>query len=93
MKAKDYRTTLEPVWCTGCGDFGVLKGLTQALADLFGDDDLSALPESAHGGHYISFGSAASDIHTVRLSDSRHESKRLCWTHACSVSSAPRPFQ
>lgn len=34
MKAKDYRSGLEPVWCTGCGDFGVLKGLTQALADL-----------------------------------------------------------
>jgi 2-oxoglutarate ferredoxin oxidoreductase subunit beta len=34
MKAKDYRTELTPVWCTGCGDFGVLKGLTQALADL-----------------------------------------------------------
>ena len=34
MKAKDYRSELEPVWCSGCGDFGVLKGLTQALADL-----------------------------------------------------------
>ncbi len=34
MKAKDYRTELQPVWCTGCGDYGVLKGLTQALADL-----------------------------------------------------------
>jgi 2-oxoglutarate ferredoxin oxidoreductase subunit beta len=34
MKAKDYRSDLEPVWCSGCGDFGVLKGLTQALADL-----------------------------------------------------------
>jgi 2-oxoglutarate ferredoxin oxidoreductase subunit beta len=34
MKPKDYRSELEPVWCTGCGDFGVLKGLTQALADL-----------------------------------------------------------
>ena len=34
MKAKDYRSPLEPVWCSGCGDFGVLKGLTQALADL-----------------------------------------------------------
>lgn len=34
MKAKDLRTELQPVWCTGCGDFGVLKGLTQALADL-----------------------------------------------------------
>jgi 2-oxoglutarate ferredoxin oxidoreductase subunit beta len=34
MKAKDYRTELKPVWCAGCGDFGVLKGLTQALSDL-----------------------------------------------------------
>ena len=34
MKAKDYRSPLEPVWCNGCGDFGVLKGLTSALADL-----------------------------------------------------------
>lgn len=34
MKAKDYRSDLEPVWCTGCGDYGVLKGLTQALSDL-----------------------------------------------------------
>jgi len=34
MKPKDYRTALEPVWCTGCGDFGVLKALTQALSDL-----------------------------------------------------------
>lgn len=34
MKPKDYRSDLEPVWCTGCGDFGVLKGLTQALSDL-----------------------------------------------------------
>jgi 2-oxoglutarate/2-oxoacid ferredoxin oxidoreductase subunit beta len=34
MKAKDFRSSLQPVWCSGCGDFGVLKGLTQALADL-----------------------------------------------------------
>jgi 2-oxoglutarate ferredoxin oxidoreductase subunit beta len=34
LKAKDYRSALEPVWCTGCGNFGVLKGLTQALQDL-----------------------------------------------------------
>jgi len=34
MKPKDFRSDLEPVWCTGCGDFGVLKGLTQALSDL-----------------------------------------------------------
>ena len=34
MKPADLRTELEPVWCSGCGDFGVLKGLTQALTDL-----------------------------------------------------------
>ncbi len=34
MKPKDLRSELEPVWCTGCGDYGVLKALTQALADL-----------------------------------------------------------
>jgi len=34
MKPKDYRSELEPVWCSGCGDYGVLKGLTQALSDL-----------------------------------------------------------
>jgi len=34
MKPKDYRSDLEPVWCSGCGDFGVLRALTQALGDL-----------------------------------------------------------
>ncbi len=34
MNPKDYRSALAPVWCSGCGDFGVLKGLTQALSDL-----------------------------------------------------------
>lgn len=33
-KPKDYRTDLNPVWCPGCGDFGVLRGLTQTLSDL-----------------------------------------------------------
>jgi len=32
--AKDYRSALQPVWCPGCGDYGVLKGLTQAFGDL-----------------------------------------------------------
>jgi 2-oxoglutarate ferredoxin oxidoreductase subunit beta len=34
MKPKDYRSQLNPVWCSGCGDYGVLKALTQAFADL-----------------------------------------------------------
>ncbi len=33
LKAKDFRSDITPVWCSGCGDYGVLKGLTQALAD------------------------------------------------------------
>lgn len=30
---KDY-TGLEPAWCPGCGNFGILKALQQALVDL-----------------------------------------------------------
>jgi 2-oxoglutarate ferredoxin oxidoreductase subunit beta len=43
LKAKDYRTELEPVWCSRCGDFGVLKGLTQALSDVQVDPDRLAV--------------------------------------------------
>lgn len=31
---KDYRSDYKPVWCAGCGDFGVLNALTKALAAL-----------------------------------------------------------
>jgi len=30
----DYKTDLKPVWCAGCGDFGVLTGLYRAMAQL-----------------------------------------------------------
>ena len=30
--AKDYKSDLKPIWCPGCGDFGVLQGLYRALA-------------------------------------------------------------
>ncbi len=33
-QAKDYLSTLKPVWCPGCGDFGVLNALTLAFASL-----------------------------------------------------------
>lgn len=33
-KAKDYRTNLKPVWCPGCGDYGVLGATHKALASL-----------------------------------------------------------
>ncbi len=31
--ANDYRTDLKPVWCAGCGDFGVLTALYRAMAE------------------------------------------------------------
>ena len=33
-KAADYRTDLKPIWCPGCGDFGVLSALVNALVSL-----------------------------------------------------------
>ena len=29
---KDYKSTLKPIWCPGCGDYGVLGALCRALA-------------------------------------------------------------
>lgn len=34
LVAKDYRSDTKPVWCPGCGDFGVLLSLTKSLAEL-----------------------------------------------------------
>ncbi|MHC4473484.1 MAG: 2-oxoacid:ferredoxin oxidoreductase subunit beta [Planctomycetota bacterium] len=31
---KSLRSDLKPVWCPGCGDFGVIAGLDQALVEL-----------------------------------------------------------
>ena len=33
-KATDYKSDLKPVWCPGCGDFGVVNALYKAMADL-----------------------------------------------------------
>lgn len=33
-KSTDYKTDLKPVWCPGCGDFGVLGATHKALAEL-----------------------------------------------------------
>jgi len=30
----DFKTDLKPVWCPGCGDFGVINSLYRALAEL-----------------------------------------------------------
>lgn len=31
LTAKDFRSDLKPIWCPGCGDFGVLTALSRAL--------------------------------------------------------------
>ncbi len=32
LTAQQYKTKIEPVWCPGCGDFGVLQALCNALS-------------------------------------------------------------
>jgi 2-oxoglutarate ferredoxin oxidoreductase subunit beta len=32
LQAKDFKSALKPIWCPGCGDFGVLQALYRALA-------------------------------------------------------------
>lgn len=34
LKSKTYLSELKPVWCPGCGDFGVLNALSMACASL-----------------------------------------------------------
>ena len=34
LEAKDFKGPVDPDWCPGCGDFGVLKGLQKACAEL-----------------------------------------------------------
>jgi 2-oxoglutarate ferredoxin oxidoreductase subunit beta len=32
--AKDYKSELKPIWCPGCGDFGVVQAIYRALANV-----------------------------------------------------------
>lgn len=32
FQSKDYKSELKPIWCPGCGDYGVLQALYRALA-------------------------------------------------------------
>ena len=34
MQPKEYKSGAKPVWCPGCGDFGVLGSITKALSGL-----------------------------------------------------------
>src|ERR1035437_5610297 len=31
---EEYNSTLQPAWCPGCGNFGILNGVRQALVQL-----------------------------------------------------------
>ena len=43
LTVKDYKADLKPVWCPGCGDFGVVAAVYQALAKLNLDPDNTVL--------------------------------------------------
>ncbi len=32
LAPKDYKSDLKPIWCPGCGDFGVVQAIYRALA-------------------------------------------------------------
>lgn len=34
LQPKDYRSEVKPVWCPGCGDYGVITAFTQVFAKL-----------------------------------------------------------
>lgn len=40
---KDYKSDLEPIWCPGCGDYGVLNALFKAMSQLNLDPDRTVL--------------------------------------------------
>jgi len=33
LEPKDYRSNIEPTWCPGCGDFGVVSGLAKVFSE------------------------------------------------------------
>lgn len=39
LKAADYKSARKPVWCPGCGDYGVLNSIFSALAQIQVDPD------------------------------------------------------
>jgi 2-oxoglutarate ferredoxin oxidoreductase subunit beta len=34
LKAKDYKSDVQPIWCPGCGDYGALASITRAFETL-----------------------------------------------------------
>jgi len=43
LTQQDYRSNIKPIYCPGCGDYGVLAALTKAMADLQLDPDNTVL--------------------------------------------------
>jgi 2-oxoglutarate ferredoxin oxidoreductase subunit beta len=43
LTVKDYKADLKPVWCPGCGDFGVVASVYQALTTLGLDPDQTVI--------------------------------------------------
>ncbi len=43
IKVKDWKSDVKPIWCPGCGDYGVLNSLLKALSDLKLDPDHVAI--------------------------------------------------
>ncbi|MBF0533319.1 MAG: 2-oxoacid:ferredoxin oxidoreductase subunit beta, partial [Candidatus Omnitrophica bacterium] len=57
MNAHDFDTNAEMAWCPGCGDFGILSAVKQALATLGRDPKdillVSGIGQSAKLPHYV----------------------------------------
>jgi 2-oxoglutarate ferredoxin oxidoreductase subunit beta len=34
LQAKDFKSDLKPIWCPGCGDYGVVQAIYRALANI-----------------------------------------------------------
>jgi 2-oxoglutarate ferredoxin oxidoreductase subunit beta len=34
LKPADYKSEVKPIWCPGCGDYGVLSAFYKAIAEL-----------------------------------------------------------
>jgi 2-oxoglutarate/2-oxoacid ferredoxin oxidoreductase subunit beta len=34
LQAKDFKSDLKPIWCPGCGDYGVVQAMYRALANI-----------------------------------------------------------
>ncbi|MEK6838995.1 MAG: thiamine pyrophosphate-dependent enzyme, partial [Candidatus Thermoplasmatota archaeon] len=65
LKAADYATEVHNDWCPGCGDFGILRTIQMALAEMQLDPSnvaiVSGIGCSAKTIHYVK----AYGIHTL----------------------------